>query len=210
MAGDIINIKKADKLQQLERLFASWDEGSGTLTYGQVFHVAKPFMEGDFLNELGLIIQIASDNDGAVTQAEFSEFLEALLIARGLGKDSGGKAVSLQETTESADSKRQKVRFVFGNQLLVKLKEFRVKVVKQVKKEVRELMDSVSMISQDFSYSAALLRSPRCREDREASALQSDRFSKIETAWLLRTLKDSLLFLPIAAIIIAPLTPAMS
>ncbi len=207
MAGDIINIKKADKLQQqMEKLFASCDEGSGTLTYGQVFHVAKPFMEGDFLNELGLIIQIASDNDGAVTQAEFSEFLEALLIARGLSNDSSGKAVSLPETTESADSKRQKFRFgVFGNQLLMKLKDFRVKVVKQVKKEVRELMDSVSMISQDFSYSAALLRSPRCRE---AAALQNDRFSKIETAWLLRTLKDSLLFLPIAAIIIAPLTPA--
>ena len=207
-AGQLIDdIKMAEnntlQRQRVQKLFERFDEGSGTLTYGQVFAVVQPLTNGDYLNELGLIIQIASDNDGAVTEAEFSEFVESLLIA--------GKALAPAKLTESVakpnDEKNSGTitRVPWNVSLLKKLKNFRVTVVQRVKREVRELMDSVSMISQDFSYSAALLRSPVAN-----GTSAEPRFSKIEIAWLWRTLKDVVLFLPIAAIIIAPLTPVRS
>eukprot|EP00435_Cladocopium_sp_Y103_P072474 s188_g40.t1 len=208
----IDDIKKAKdstlQRQRVKELFAEHDEGSGTLTYGQVFSILQPFMtrQGDYLNELGLIIQIASDNDGAVTEAEFSEFVESLLIAGKAWAAPTKKAIEPRQN--STDEKSTGVTRVSWNSALLKrLKNFRVAVVKRVKREVRELVDSVSMISQDFSYSAALLRSPREVAARETERRAERRFSKIESAWLWRTLKDVVLFLPIAAIIIAPLTP---
>jgi len=207
VAGTLIDdIKKAKdstlQRQRVKELFAEHDEGSGTLTYGHAFAILQPFMtrQGNYLNELGLIIQIASDNDGAVTEAEFLEFVESLLIA-GKAAAPNKKAEPKQNIT---DEKAGVTRVSWNSALLKRLKNFRVTVVKRVKREVRELVDSVSMISQDFSYSAALLRSPQSPQSAER------RFSKIESAWLWRTVKDVVLFLPIAAIIIAPLTPVRS
>lgn len=190
----------------MKKLFSRFDEGGGTLTYGQVFAIVKPLVGENCLNELGLILQIASDNDGAVTEPEFLEFVESLLIARKiwrapepdvkdtkLGSGKGTTGVTRVSWNASFQKK-------FGN--------FRMKVVKRVKKEVRELMDSVSMISLDFAYSAALLRSPSNSSGTGTSRAWDSRFSTVERAWLRRTVIDVVLFLPIAAIIIAPLTPA--
>ena len=194
LAGEFVvdaQTKKATRRQELERLFDHFDEGSGTLTYGQVFAIAEPLLKDiqkniqeKELDALGLVIQIASDADGAVTKTEFLEFL-----------------MSLFESAEVAESKPTlkptfTQRFDFR-----KLKDNTISVVK---KEVRELMDSVSMVGQDLSYSAALLRSPPDLPDGMA------RFSETETAWLWRSLKDLVLFLPIGAIIVAPLTPVGS
>lgn len=169
----------------LENLFTNFDEGSGTLTYGQVFAIAKPIMEKyslDVLDALGLVIQIASDTDGAVTKSEFVEFMS-----------------SLEEMPVFAKNNTA----TLSEPLATRLKRLSFEKVKDgVKKEVRELVDSVSMVSQDLSYSAALLRSP--------SPEGMTRFSETESAWLWRTLKDMLLFLPVGAIIVAPLTPVHS
>eukprot|EP00438_Fugacium_kawagutii_P001134 Skav218125 [mRNA] locus=scaffold759:286187:292201:- [translate_table: standard] len=205
--SDLIgDIKRAtdnrSQRQQVKKLFSEFDEGGGTLTYGQVFAIVKPLIRGrDCLNELGLIIQIASDNDGAVTEPEFVEFVESLLIAQKIWKAPEPDVKDIKLETSGI------TKVSWNASLQQKFQNFRMKVVKRVKKEVRELMDSVSMISLDFAYSAALLRSPGNSSTGTSRAWDS-RFSPVERAWLRRTVKDVVLFLPIAAIIIAPLTPA--
>ncbi|CAK9117560.1 unnamed protein product [Durusdinium trenchii] len=183
-AGEVMDSMPNEETRRLalENLFTNFDEGSGTLTYGQVFAIAKPIMEKyslDVLDALGLVIQIASDTDGAVTKSEFVEFMS-----------------SLEEMPVFAKNNTA----TLSEPLATRLKRLSFEKVKDgVKKEVRELVDSVSMVSQDLSYSAALLRSP--------SPEGMTRFSETESAWLWRTLKDMLLFLPVGAIIVAPLTP---
>ena len=182
LARQIHSAKGSKKLQLCSEFFDRFDDGSGTLTYGQIFPIAKT-TRMDPLDALGLMIQIASDTDGALTRAEFLLFMQSLEPLESEPKQDG----TLQAT--SAAGRPPELRLMWR------------KVKSSVKMEVRELMDSVSMVGQDLSYSAALLRSP-CPE--------AGRFSEVERAWLLRACKDVLLFLPIAAIIVAPLTPAVS
>ncbi|CAJ1417041.1 unnamed protein product [Effrenium voratum] len=174
----ILGQDRNQREQLMSRLFQELDDGSGTLTYGQVFAVAQPILKlsrnDGILDALGLIIQIASDTDGAVTQTEFVDFLETLLVDVGKVKIVKDEAIKTEATSW------------FGSKF---------QLVKRVaQKEVRELVDSVSMIGQDIAYSAGLVRSPA-------------HFAEIERSWLRRTLKDIVLFLPVGAIIVAPLTP---
>ena len=80
----ILENKSSDSRLE-EALFEEFDEGSGTLTYGEVFSILLPLWEKvgqrssePFLDAFGLVLQIASDRDGAVTKLEFVEFLKAL------------------------------------------------------------------------------------------------------------------------------------
>ena len=182
LAREIHAAKGSKKLQLCGKFFDRFDDGSGTLTYGQIFAIAKT-TRMDLLDALGLMIQIASDTDGALTKAEFLLFMQSL------------------EPLEAEPKHDAALQATSGAGSLPEPRQIWRKVKSSVKMEVRELMDSVSMVGQDLSYSAALLRSP-CPE--------AGRFSEMERAWLLRACKDVVLFLPIAAIIVAPLTPAAS
>ena len=174
-----------------EKLFEEFDEGSGTLTYGEVFSILWPLWEEvsrkssePFLDALGLVLQIASDRDGAVTKPEFVEFVQTL---------------TAYSTSTRLEEDLAKPAFAIGP-----ICRYAAAIAR---KEVREVVDSVSMISQDVAYSAALLQSLQNKESRRRKFLG---FSKVECDVLRRTAKDILLFIPIGLIIVAPLTPVVA
>ena len=174
-----------------EKLFEEFDEGSGTLTYGEVFSILWPLCEEvsrkssePFLDALGLVLQIASDRDGAVTKPEFVEFVQTLTAYT--------NSTRLEEDLA-------KPAFAIGP-----ICRYAAAIAR---KEVREVVDSVSMISQDVVYSGALLQSLQNKESKRRKFLG---FSKVECDVLRRTAKDTFLFIPIGLIIVAPLTPALA
>ena len=184
-------LSEARSSLKLERLFEEFDNGSGTLTYGEVFSILWPLWERvrhrssePFLDALGLVLQIASDRDGAVTKPEFVEFLQALIVF-------AGREALWEEDLE-------KPPFEVGPMCRY--------AADIARREVREVMDSVSMISQDVAYSGALLQSLQDKEGRGRRGKFLG-FSRIEFDVLQRTAKDILLFVPIGIIIVAPLTP---
>ena len=181
----------ASDLNPEDALFEEFDEGSGTLTYGEVFSILWPIWEKvacrsqePFLDAFGLVLQIASDRDGAVTKSEFKEFVLAL-------------ATYIQQDRFEADL--VKPEFAFGP-----ICRYAAAVARR---EVREVMDSVSMIAQDVAYASSLLQSLQHKECEQGKRLG---FADVEFDLLRRAAKDILLFIPIGCIIVAPLTPVLA
>eukprot|EP00930_Biecheleria_cincta_P055488 TRINITY_DN41805_c0_g1_i1.p1 TRINITY_DN41805_c0_g1~~TRINITY_DN41805_c0_g1_i1.p1 ORF type:complete len:1169 (-),score=204.86 TRINITY_DN41805_c0_g1_i1:53-3559(-) len=171
------------------------NDGSGTLTYGKVLEMSQRLWSrgseisssaaaGSLLNSLALLILIARDSDGAVTKTEFIEFIETLVT-------------SVQQPTIQTPSPEPQPAVEAQTTWQQRLRNMFSRVKKVAQHEVQELVDSMKMLSSDVGGCVSLLKGPR----------GETRWSKTESLLLRRGALDFILFLPLFAIIVAPLTP---
>eukprot|EP00929_Paragymnodinium_shiwhaense_P031655 TRINITY_DN1768_c0_g1_i1.p1 TRINITY_DN1768_c0_g1~~TRINITY_DN1768_c0_g1_i1.p1 ORF type:complete len:929 (+),score=145.41 TRINITY_DN1768_c0_g1_i1:328-3114(+) len=210
----------ATRRQRIKDLFVRFDTGGvGTLTYGKVLSIVEGLgadVGGDSkssknahvvsrIDAASLLMHMDRDYDGAVTLVEFSEYAEALVEAAAPGtvgpprvdSDATKKAAESSDASAAGSgvSALQPRRSPVSRWLAEKMVRFR----EAAKKEVRDLVDSTAMFGRDIGHSVSLLTKPK----------EGDNSSSSRTEALIqkRTLRDLALFLPIGAIIVAPLTP---